>query len=72
MIHSVFNFLFRCQHRNLSMPMSPTGTRAVNSPPTFVVCLDCGKRFEYDWKQMRIVQAGRPLDEKSGPARKVV
>ncbi len=71
MIHSVFNFLFRCQHRNLSMPMTPAGTRGADVSPTFVVCLDCGQRFEYDWKQMR-VQAGRPLDEKKGRARKAV
>jgi hypothetical protein len=22
---------------------------------TYVVCLDCGKEFAYDWKQMKIV-----------------
>ena len=70
MIHQVFNFLFRCQHRNLSMPMSLTGSRAITTPATFVVCLDCGRRFEYDWKQMRL-HSGRPIDE-TGPARKAV
>jgi hypothetical protein len=24
---------------------------------TYVVCLDCGKQFLYDWKQMRLGQA---------------
>ena len=22
----------------------------------YVVCLDCGKRFEYDWSNMRVVK----------------
>lgn len=69
MLDSVLNFLFRCQHRTLSRPMTPTGSRHKNAPPTIVVCLDCGKHFEYDWKRMRIT--GRPLDD-AGPARKVV
>lgn len=70
MLDSVFNFLFRCQHRNLSRPMSLTGSGAEKAPSTFVVCLDCGKRLEYDWKRMR-VQSGRPHDDAS-PARKAV
>jgi hypothetical protein len=24
---------------------------------TYVVCLDCGKEFPYDWSQMRIVSS---------------
>ena len=24
-------------------------------PETYVVCLDCGHKFEYDWSKMRIV-----------------
>jgi hypothetical protein len=26
---------------------------------TYVVCLDCGKEFDYNWKEMRI---GSPVD----------
>jgi predicted transcriptional regulator len=31
-------------------PPAPRGSFA----STYVVCLDCGKRFAYDWKEMRI------------------
>lgn len=24
---------------------------------TYVVCLDCGKEFAYDWKEMRVLDA---------------
>ena len=27
---------------------------------TYVVCLDCGKEFDYNWKEMRI---GSPVDK---------
>jgi hypothetical protein len=27
---------------------------------TYVVCLDCGKEFDYNWKDMRI---GEPVDK---------
>ena len=22
--------------------------------PTYVVCMDCGRQFEYDWNQMQV------------------
>ncbi len=57
---SLVDLLFGCWHKNLSFPRSvrrgqprspaawPTGT--------YVVCLDCGKEFGYDWQNMRIVR----------------
>ncbi|HKW25472.1 MAG TPA: hypothetical protein VJN48_06790 [Terriglobales bacterium] len=27
---------------------------------TYVVCLDCGKEFSYDWEQMKVVSPLRP------------
>jgi RNase P subunit RPR2 len=27
---------------------------ASNRHGTYVVCLDCGQEFRYDWKQMRV------------------
>jgi hypothetical protein len=51
MIDSVLNLLFRCPHRRLTRPVTPDGD-------TYVACLDCGKQFSYDLKEMRI---GKPL-----------
>jgi hypothetical protein len=50
---SLLDFLFRCAHRNLSRPMTPVH-KPGSSAPTYVVCLDCGKQFAYDWKEMRL------------------
>jgi hypothetical protein len=32
---------------------------------TYVVCLDCGQEFRYDWKQMRV---GEPVTARSATA----
>jgi len=35
---------------------------------TYVVCLDCGKEFDYNWKEMRVgeaVRAGSPARAES-------
>lgn len=61
-----------CSHRNTSKPFAAavatrtgtTGTEweAVGSGPShYVVCLDCGRKFPYDWANMRVIStaAGR-------------
>ena len=58
MIDSVLNLLFRCGHKRLTRPVTPVSKGGVPSGSTYVVCLDCGKQFPYDMKEMRI---GRPL-----------
>jgi hypothetical protein len=59
MIDSVLNLLFRCSHRCLTRPVTPVSKAGVPQGPTYVVCLDCGKQFAYDFQEMRI---GRPLE----------
>lgn len=45
----VVAYVFRCHHRNTSFPMSPRGRNV-----TYVVCLDCGRQLDYDWKRMEL------------------
>ena len=59
MIDSVLNLLFRCSHRCLTRPVTPVSKTGVPQGQTYVVCLDCGKQFAYDFQEMRI---GRPLE----------
>ena len=49
---------FGCSHAKTSFPRS-----RVNGSQYYVVCLDCGKEFDYDWQEMKIVAAisGRHL-----------
>ena len=57
MIDSVLNLLFRCSHRRLTRPITPVLKTAGPHGDTYVVCLDCGKQFEYDLKTMQIGKA---------------
>lgn len=68
MVNRLLQFLsIRCSHKNLSQPFAASAPgvarRAANSgwdaptPPArhYVVCLDCGRKFEYDWTNMRVI-----------------
>ncbi len=67
MISSLFDALFGCQHRRTTFPLTATrrvpGVRAKTGEirnGTYVVCLDCGKEFNYNWKEMRIEATAVP------------
>ena len=52
--------LFGCAHSNCSFPRtSKAGALACGAMTTYVVCLDCGKEFPYDWQKMKITSAKR-------------
>ena len=59
MLQSVLNVLFGCAHQRTTFPITPgrrnaAATPAIPTSATYVVCLDCGKEFAYDWKSMRV------------------
>ena len=58
MIDSIVNLLFRCPHKRLTRPVTPVSKDGKPHNDTYVVCLDCGKQFSYDLKEMQI---GKPL-----------
>ena len=51
--------LFGCSHTNYSFPQTvkPGQHRsaAASVTGTYVVCLNCGKEFAYDWRTMKVV-----------------
>jgi len=51
MLNSILEILFGCAHRTTTFPLTPKRKR-----DTYVVCLDCGREFGYDWNEMRIGQ----------------
>ena len=58
MFTSLVNAIFGCWHRNYSFPI--TAKRGNRSPAaavtgTYVVCLDCGQEFPYDWREMKVL-----------------
>jgi hypothetical protein len=69
LIDSLFN-PFRCKHARTTFPMSPVRKKSADgrneaAAEMYVVCLDCGKQFSYDWENMRIVKA---VDISAGPS----
>jgi hypothetical protein len=59
MLHSLLNTLFGCAHQRTTFPLTPSRKSSVFSASNhrsgaYVVCLDCGKEFAYDWKEMRV------------------
>jgi hypothetical protein len=54
MFARVLSRLFQCAHKHLSRPMAPVRQRGAPQSDSYVVCLDCGRRFSYDAKQWKI------------------
>jgi hypothetical protein len=57
MIDTLLNLLFRCSHRRLTRPVAPITKPGQPHSQSYVVCLDCGKQFEYDVSQMKMGKA---------------
>ena len=59
MFSNLVDALFGCWHKNYSFPITTRrGQRrspAASVTGTYVVCLDCGKEFAYDWQEMKVV-----------------
>jgi hypothetical protein len=65
MLANVVNVLFGCWHRKYSFPItakkgSTNCSPAASVTGTYVVCLDCGKEFPYDWERMKILSPNSP------------
>ena len=59
MITDVVDILFGCWHSNYSFPITSKPherkSPAARFTGTYVCCLDCGKEFPYDWKEMKVI-----------------
>lgn len=60
MLQSILDAVMGCSHRRTTFPLTlPREAGAAQLTQTsrsgaYVVCLDCGKEFAYNWKEMRI------------------
>jgi hypothetical protein len=63
MMKDLLDAFFGCWHARCSFPITVrpgqrrSGAAALTG--TYVVCLDCGKEFAYDWERMKLV-SGKP------------
>ena len=58
MFSKVMDVVFGCRHSRYSFPITiRAGSRRAKGASrtgTYVVCLDCGREFNYDWQEMRV------------------
>ena len=47
--------LFGCAHSRCTFPI--TLIESGRHSNTYVVCLDCGREFDYDWERMKVASA---------------
>jgi predicted transcriptional regulator len=68
---SLFDMVFGCSHKRCSFPMSTRNAKrrspAASVTGTYVVCLDCGKEFPYDWKAMKVIRNRETQPETISP-----
>jgi hypothetical protein len=58
MFSKLMDAMFGCRHARYSFPITVrAGSRRTPAPRTgtYVVCLDCGREFGYDWQEMKIM-----------------
>jgi hypothetical protein len=70
MIAKLFDSLFGCWHSHYSFPITVRRGARLNAVAllmgTYVVCLDCGKEFPYDWREMKVVDLSPKLRNRLG------
>ena len=61
MLGKLIDAIFGCWHGHYSFPITVRkGSRhnaAASLTGTYVVCLDCGKEFPYDWHGMKMIDS---------------
>ena len=59
MIGKLLDALFGCRHPRYSFPVtvrhSKRRPQAAMLTGTYVVCLECGREFAYDWQEMQVI-----------------
>jgi hypothetical protein len=63
MFQNMIDYLFGCAHKNYSFPITAKRgkqrSEAADVTGTYIVCLDCGREFPYDWRAMKVVEIPR-------------
>ena len=57
---SLFDLLFGCSHQRCSFPITVKkiqSNQAASVTGTYIVCLDCGREFPYDWEEMKMIRS---------------
>lgn len=62
---NLLDVMFGCSHKHTTFPLTPARQNSMMPGAvrkgTYVVCLDCGKEFSYNWRDMTLGQQLKPL-----------
>ena len=63
MLIRLLNSLFGCSHRRTTFPITPVRRIGFTNSQkgAYVVCLDCGREFGYNWSEMKVGEEVDPL-----------
>jgi hypothetical protein len=57
----LYDLVFGCSHKHCTFPITVRSklrrSEAASVTGTYVVCLECGKEFPYDWQAMKMVRS---------------
>lgn len=59
MLGRLLDALFGCRHGRYSFPISARRgchNEAASLTGIYIVCLDCGREFPYDWEKMEVIK----------------
>ena len=70
MLSKMLDAMFGCWHSRYSFPITVRASSrrsgaAAARTGTYVVCLDCGKEFSYDWHAMKVIEPRRKESARS-------
>ena len=60
MVAKMLDLLFGCRHRRLTRPITPFHKPRTLPGDSYVACLECGRRFQYDVVNMRMGESIPP------------
>ena len=66
MIAKIFEFVFGCRHTRMTRPITPVYRYHSQPVHSYVACLECGKQFYYDTRDLRV---GAPVPASPTTAR---
>jgi hypothetical protein len=66
------SYLWGCKHRNTSRPFTTRnktgpGGEQRNVSETYIVCLDCGKKFPYSLEEMKVLRDKPASEDEEAP-----
>lgn len=69
MLGRLLDAVFGCRHGRYSFPITARRgslrNEAASLTGTYIVCLNCGREFPYDWKEMKVIKT--PSEQRHYP-----